>query len=49
MSIMKAVPPPTGPVSSEVSCWIWESVGEAAFTGVVDSGVSNAPSESELL
>lgn len=23
--------------------------GEADFTGVVDSGVSNAPSESELL
>jgi len=30
-------------------CSAGGSGGEADFTGVVDSGVSNAPSESELL
>lgn len=39
----------TLPLSSDVSCWVGGSMGETAFTGVVASGVSNAPSESELL
>lgn len=37
------------PLSSGFSSSVCGSVGEAAFTGVVDSGVSKAPSESELL
>lgn len=40
---------PCVPLSSDFSSSVWGSVGEAAFTGVVDSGVSKAPSESELL
>lgn len=37
------------PLLSGSSCGDCGSIGEAVFTGVVDSGVSKAPSESELL
>lgn len=45
------VPVCSGDNASELvqGCSVGGSGGEADFTGVVDSGVSNAPSESELL
>lgn len=39
----------SGTCSVGAGCWFGVSEGDRAFTGVVDSGVSKAPSESELL